>query len=354
MLYQRELRSRTEREILIALGHDSSQQHLPVRPTLAVPIPHLVDRLLDGYRGSEIRPVEPLAAALVEIHYASCFAVPESMTAEAERVIRGQPIPAALLSLFGDRLEKRSVSTRKLPWKDLLPLAVFHSFVRDHSGDLESNVGMALELANDASRRLTWSVQTNPVILRTAVDGRDPLQVTPSPLARQAHQERLARVNQERLGDDPARNNRPEEFLKLPRPELADQFTWWSLQVGNILGSPLLDEARYVAVAYELAERCLKTMPNACAQAREKATQMREENPDYSDRFGSVHNESLPKLARWLIKRGDFKLAEQVCNSALEHRIEAASPGALERALAASQKKRLAAAKPTVRRRETP
>ena len=158
VLYQRELHSRTEREILIALGHDSTQQHLLVRPALAVPIPHLVDRLLDGYRGSEIRPVEPLAAALVEIHYASCFAVPEWMTAEAERVIRGQPIPAALLSLFGDRLEKRSVSTRKLPWKDLLPLAVFHSFVRDHSGDLESNVGMALDrsgVLEDPSRLLT-------------------------------------------------------------------------------------------------------------------------------------------------------------------------------------------------------
>ncbi len=298
-------------------------------------------------RGSDYRWVEPLAAALVDRHYDGCLALPEADARRLEAAVQRTPVPSAISALLGElrppsmaREEEEDFrSGRDSRWFTLLPYAVLHRVAEDFAGDLRTVCLVALR--DTANHALGWSTTCEPPMLRAWGVTRHKEEVTLTPLARQASAERTQRLQQARDAADPRLNGRPEEALDPPRPELRDKFSWWCLQLGFMLKSPFADTPRYLAVIDEMGDRCLAALPQAHAQARHQAEFMRQRDPNFhdTDRFGTTENDSLPRYARALIKRGLYERAIQLCEQALAHRIQPASPGAFERALTSAQKK---------------
>lgn len=301
--------------------------------------------LLRAVRGSEICMVELLAAALVERRYDGCFALTEAEAQRMESLVLREPVPLAIKVLLGDVQFHLATGTARRDfrsewrWSTLLPYAVLHRTAEDFAGDLYATFLTGLH--DTADHALGWWIDHETPMLRAWGLTRRREEVALSPAAQQAYAERAQRHRQERDAADPARNGRPEGALEAPRPELRDKFSWWSLQLGIMLKSPFADTARYLAVIDEIGDRCLAALPQAHAQAQLQAAFMRQRDPNYhdTDRCGTTENDSLPRYARGLIKRGIYERAIKVCEQALVHRIQPTSEGAFERALASATKK---------------
>jgi hypothetical protein len=194
----------------------------------------------------------------------------------------------------------------------------------------------AVDLSTDTSIDLRWSTTEGPPArMRTHVGDRPVSGDLVNEMTKRAYAETRLLHKRERDGKDPAKNGKPEAALEVPRPELADSFSWWCLQLGFMLASPHVDKPRYAEVVDKMGDHCIRVMPKAQAQARAK--KLGQSKAD--DRYGSVETESLPKYARWLLKRGLADRARLICEMALQHGILPKSPGAFERGLAAAGKK---------------
>lgn len=298
-------------------------------------------------RGSDLRWAEPLAAALVDRHYEGCMALTEVDARRLEAAVHRAPMPPAMATWLGDlrppslarEEDEDSRSDRGRRWVTLLPYAVLHRVAEDFPDDLRA-VCLA-GLRDTANHALGWSTQCEPPMLRAWGVTRRKEEVALTPAARQANAERAQRLRQARDATDPALNGRPGEALEVPRPELRDKFSWWCLQLGFMLKSPFADTLPYLAVIDEIGDRCMAALPRAHAQGRGQDEFMRQRHPNFhdTDRYGTTENDALPRYARALIKRGQYKRAMLVCEQALAHQIQPARPGAFERALASAAKK---------------
>lgn len=302
-----------------------------------VKIPSIqVKKLLSQAGGSGWRPVDALAAAITHLKYDGSFAVVPSEIARFEESIQRETIPAEMATMLGEDIDARSFKGRSVNARSMLSLAVLHRCADEFATTLARVLQDAVELSTNPSIDLRWSTTEGPPArMRTHIGDRPVSGGLVNEMTKRAYAETGVLHKQERDRKDPAKNGKPEAALEVPRPELADSFSWWCLRLGYMLASPHVDKPRYAEVIDKMGEHCIRLMPKAQVQARAK--KMGPHSTE--DRYGSVENESLPKYARWLLKRGLADRARLICEMALQHGILPKSPGAFERGLAAAGKK---------------
>lgn len=284
---------------------------------------------------------ERIAAGVVQTSYDGAFAVerPEQLKRMALSLL-----PRAVKEALGEEISTRvaqeacdTPATDKEHMFFWVPMGILQQFALDFGPEVQSRTQRALQAA--LSPMLMSKVDHSPkhVMLTYLEDPSKRGSTLLSDKARKTIAEGYAQERRRRDALDPTLNGRPQEILKAPKPELEQSFGWWCLQLGFMLKSPHAERPDYQAVIRELGERCLRTMPQAHAQAR--AAQAEEPDEEIMDRYATVDNESLPRYARWLHKAGDYAGAIRVCEMALKHAIQPKSPGAFDRALQAAHKK---------------
>lgn len=315
---------------------------LPALRVLVDKLSHSVayDALLSDIGDCDWGPVLPLAAALSEMLYESYFAISETEMGDLKVKVLKEPTPRAISALLGHReLFEHEKDFDKDAVDCLLPYVLLHRVVEDFPNQINELLLAALKRSIDP--RVNWAIKVSPCVLMGWGVIRNREAIVPTASALQIAVADGLRWQQAQVAKDAAQNGRPRDALNVPKPELANSFIWWCLKLGQMIKSPHANTSSYVSVIDSIADNCLRTMPLAHEQARLQARQMRNEDPEYEDsgRYGTTENESLPKYARWLIKRGLYQRAEHICEMAIEHQIGPASTGAFDRSLNASRKK---------------
>lgn len=292
-------------------------------------------KLIEQAAGSGIHPVEPIAAAIIHLQYRGAFALVPSEVKTIQLEIEKTTIPVDATLILGSGIERRTFQGKKIRPRDMLPLAVLHRSLADAPSSFGATLRKAVDHCTDPTIDLRWVKSEGPPAVFHAAVGLDALSRVPAnDLVLRANREVSDARTKAKDAKDPAMNGKPESVFDLPRPELQNSFAWWCLQLGFMLSSPHIDKPRYVAVIDQIADHCIRLMPQAHAQDREE----RRVRITADGRYAVRENKSLPKYVRWLLKRHLPDRAIQICELALSHSISPNSPGAFERSLAAALK----------------
>lgn len=291
--------------------------------------------LVEEFRESDWRVVDAVAAAIVELRYDGTFMPRIDEIPALKAAIRATPVPTSVGALVGAAFDDERLHKSDPHPSELVPLMVIHQCANDFREKLPSILNEAIPLAR--SPDLRWSVRGDvPPMMQTSTDGSAPRARKLSAEAQRAMDESRNALRRDRANKDPALNGIPEEALIPPKEHLKDEFHWWCLKLGFMIASPHADQTNYVKVIDAIGDHCLRLMPDARRKAREKATR---DQKVMHDRYGTEENESLPRYARSLVKRGEYARAALLCQMAIEHGIQPKSAGAFERVLGAAQKK---------------
>jgi hypothetical protein len=176
---------------------------------------------------------EPIAAAIVELLYESCFIVPPNEMRALEAELRAEPIPPAVRNLLGERVSAEIASLHRENWMDFLPLAILRRYAKQHARTLGATLSQALKLA--LNRDLGWSYSDEPPMTWTSLIGESSLQKPARAL--RARQEFHAARQADRDANDPVLNGRPGKILE-PRTGHENDFLHWCSKLGAMLASP--------------------------------------------------------------------------------------------------------------------
>lgn len=251
--------------------------------------------------------------------------------------VKASPLPVRIQNVLGAGVSRSWRKFGKTAQQYQAPLMALHAFCEAHVDDFEvawSNCKSLLSSCLDDFKLLITFEKPYMVVSHP----KFPVTEEAEAAYRKAKRDiglAESQAFRSALDDkDPAKNGRPDEIFILPRKEVEHSFTWWSLQLGFMVGSEFRDQTDYTRAIDEIADRCLCLMPQAIQQAKKSRL-----NVSDTDRYGTVENESLPRYVRWLIKRGQKERAALFCNAAIAHRISPTSPGAFERGLATAMKR---------------